>query len=151
MISLLITALALLIIAVKRAGAGLHQEALRTLIQAPLQFFTNTDIGIVTNLFSQDLNLIDTELPEATLNTIVCVSIPLNDTLKCPGDESSFVLTRVSQVFEAIGQAAVMLTSSLYLAISYPFLAALLYVVQKFYLRTSRQLRLLDLEAKSPL
>jgi hypothetical protein len=44
-----------------------------------------------------------------------------------------------------------MLTSSLYLAISYPPLAALLYVVQRFYLRTSRQLRLLDLEAKSPL
>lgn len=86
MISLLVTALALLIIAVKRAGAGLHQEALRTLIQAPLQFFTNTDTGIVTNLFSQDLNLIDTELPEATLNTIVCVSIPLSDTLKSPGE-----------------------------------------------------------------
>lgn len=44
-----------------------------------------------------------------------------------------------------------MLTSSLYLAISYPFLGVLLYFVQKFYLRTSRQLRLLDLEAKSPL
>ncbi|GKZ96816.1 hypothetical protein AnigIFM59636_011334 [Aspergillus niger] len=126
LISLSVVALALLVIAVKRAGASLHQEALRTLIQAPLRFFTNTDTGIVTNLFSQDLNLIDTELSEATLNTIVCV-------------------------FEAIGQAAVMLTSSLYLAISYPFLGVLLYVVQKFYLRTSRQLRLLDLEAKSPL
>lgn len=44
-----------------------------------------------------------------------------------------------------------MLTSSPWLAISYPFLGALLYVVQKFYLRTSRQLRLLDLEAKTPL
>lgn len=44
-----------------------------------------------------------------------------------------------------------MLTSSGFFAISYPFLAALLYIVQKFYLRTSRQLRLLDLEAKSPL
>jgi hypothetical protein len=42
-------------------------------------------------------------------------------------------------------------TSSPYLAISYPFLVILLYVVQKFYLRTARQLRLLDLEAKSPL
>ncbi|KAF5686479.1 multidrug resistance-associated 1, partial [Fusarium globosum] len=41
--------------------------------------------------------------------------------------------------------------SSAYLAISYPFLAVILYSVQKFYLRTSRQLRLLDLEAKSPL
>ncbi|GKZ25115.1 hypothetical protein AbraIFM66951_001571 [Aspergillus brasiliensis] len=126
LISLLVVGLALLVVAVKRAGASLHQEALQTLIQAPLRFFTNTDTGIVTNLFSQDLNLIDTELPEATLNTIVCV-------------------------FEAIGQAAVVLTSSLYLAISYPFLGVLLYVVQKFYLRTSRQLRLLDLEAKSPL
>lgn len=81
MISLFVTGFALLIIAVKRAGAGLHQEALRTLIQAPLQFFTNTDIGIVTNLFSQDLNLIDTELPEATLNTIACVSMPSDRTL----------------------------------------------------------------------
>ncbi|KAG9554448.1 putative ABC multidrug transporter, partial [Aureobasidium melanogenum] len=42
-------------------------------------------------------------------------------------------------------------TSSPYMAISYPFLAVLLYFVQKFYLRTARQLRLLDLEAKSPL
>ncbi|KGO73238.1 ABC transporter, integral membrane type 1 [Penicillium italicum] len=83
----------ILIVSVERAGASLHQEALRTLIQAPLSFFTNTDTGVVTNLFSQDLNLIDTELPNATMNTIFSM----------------------------------------------------------FYLRTSRQLRLLDLEAKSPL
>lgn len=44
-----------------------------------------------------------------------------------------------------------MLTSSAYLAISYPFIAVVLYAIQKFYLRTSRQLRLLDLETKSPL
>jgi hypothetical protein len=50
-----------------------------------------------------------------------------------------------------MGQAIVMLTASPYIAISYPFLVALLYVVQRFYLRTSRQLRFLELEAKSPL
>lgn len=44
-----------------------------------------------------------------------------------------------------------MLTTSPYMAISYPFLCILMYIVQRFYLRTSRQLRLLDLEAKSPL
>ena len=44
-----------------------------------------------------------------------------------------------------------MLTSSPYLGISYPILVALLYIVQRFYLRTSRQLRLLDLETQSPL
>lgn len=59
----------------ERAGASLHQDALQTLIQAPLSFFTNTDTGVVTNLFSQDLNLIDTELPSATLNTVYSVSL----------------------------------------------------------------------------
>ncbi|EAW21065.1 putative ABC transporter [Aspergillus fischeri NRRL 181] len=125
-ITLLLLGITLFIISVKKAGASLHQQALHTLICAPLSFFTNTDTGVVTNLFSQDLNLIDTELPEATLNTLFCV-------------------------FQSIGQAAVMLTSSVYLAISYPILGVLLYFVQKYYLRTSRQLRLLDLEAKSPL
>jgi ABC-type multidrug transport system fused ATPase/permease subunit len=125
-IALLLLGITLFIVSVKKAGANLHQQALRTLVRAPLSFFTNTDTGVVTNLFSQDLNLIDTELPEATLNTLFCV-------------------------FQSIGQAVVMLTSSIYLAISYPILGAMLYFVQKYYLRTSRQLRLLDLEAKSPL
>ncbi|KAJ5933154.1 hypothetical protein N7516_007643 [Penicillium verrucosum] len=126
LISLFLLGICILIVSVERAGASLHQDALHTLIQAPLSFFTNTDTGVVTNLFSQDLNLIDTELPSATLNTAY-------------------------SVFQSLGQAAVMLTSSVYLAISYPFLVGLLWVLQMFYLRTSRQLRLLDLEAKSPL
>ncbi|KAI8624704.1 putative ABC multidrug transporter [Xylariaceae sp. FL1651] len=125
-LSLLGLAICIFIISVRRAGANVHQDVLRTLIRAPLSFFTTTDTGVVTNLFSQDLNLIDTELPNALLSTLFCV-------------------------FQAIGQAAVMLTSSPYLAISYPFIGALLYFVQRFYLRTSRQLRLLDLESKSPL
>ncbi|KAJ0120451.1 hypothetical protein J7T55_015178 [Diaporthe amygdali] len=105
MISLLLLGIALFIVSVKRAGANLHQQALQTLIQAPLGFFTRTDTGVVTNLFSQDLNLIDTELPDSLLNTLF-------------------------SVFLAIGQAAVMLTSSGFFAISYPFLGALLYIVQ---------------------
>ncbi|KAI1010915.1 hypothetical protein LB504_002300 [Fusarium proliferatum] len=126
LISLLLLGITLFIVSIKRAGANLHHDTLTTLIQAPLSFFTHTDTGVITNLFSQDLNLIDTELPDALLNTLFCV-------------------------FQALGQAAVMPISSAYLAISYPFLAVILYSIQKFYLRTSRQLRLLDLEAKSPL
>ncbi|KAM7191633.1 putative ABC multidrug transporter [Naviculisporaceae sp. PSN 640] len=116
----------LFIVSVTRAGASLHHKALRTLMRAPLSFFAKTDAGIVTNLFSQDLNLIDTELPDALLNTLYAV-------------------------FTAFGQAIVLLTSSQYMAISYPFLIGLMWAVQRFYLRTSRQLRLLDLESKSPL
>jgi ATP-binding cassette, subfamily C (CFTR/MRP), member 1 len=41
--------------------------------------------------------------------------------------------------------------ASAYAAIAFPILLTALFFIQKFYLRTSRQLRLLDLEAKSPL
>lgn len=37
------------------------------------------------------------------------------------------------------------------MAICLPFLAVALYLIQRIYLQTSRQMRLLDLEAKSPL
>jgi len=40
---------------------------------------------------------------------------------------------------------------SVYAAIAFPVILLALYFIQKFYLRTSRQLRFLDLEAKSPL
>jgi len=40
---------------------------------------------------------------------------------------------------------------SIYAAVSFPVVLLALYTVQWFYLRTSRQLRLLDIEAKAPL
>jgi ABC-type multidrug transport system fused ATPase/permease subunit len=126
LLSLMALGICLWVVALVRAGSKLHQDILTTLVHAPLRFFTMTDTGIVTNLFSQDLNLVDTELPQALLSTLYCV-------------------------FQALGQAAVMLTSSAYLGIAYPFLVIILTVMGRFYLRTSRQLRLLDLEAKTPL
>jgi ATP-binding cassette subfamily C (CFTR/MRP) protein 1 len=109
-----------------QSGTTLHHRALRTVISAPLQFFAKTDSGVVTNLFSQDMTLIDTELPGSLLNMTLLI-------------------------FMCISMAAVVATSSPYIAISYPVLIAGLWAIQKFYLRTSRQLRLLDLEVKSPL
>ncbi|KAJ6439743.1 protein related to tpa inducible protein [Purpureocillium lavendulum] len=108
------------------AGTELHRRALGTVVAAPLRFFTTTDSGVVTNLFSQDLTLIDGDLPTAFTN----VTLDLAD---------------------MVGMACVIAAASPYLAIGYPALFGILYVIQKFYLRTSRQLRLLDLEAKSPL
>ncbi|KAK7423072.1 hypothetical protein QQZ08_009239 [Neonectria magnoliae] len=108
------------------AGIKLHQELLEAVVNAPLTFFTTTDLGIVVNLFSQDMTLIDGDLPLALLNTVM-------------------------NGFDVIAMAMIMAVSSPYAAISYPVLLLVLYAVQRFYLRTSRQLRLLDLEAKSPL
>ncbi|CAG1968219.1 unnamed protein product [Fusarium graminearum] len=108
------------------AGTELHQRAILTVISAPLRFFTTTDTGVVTNLFSQDMTILDSELPLALCNFTLDISI-------------------------TIGSAFVVASASPYLAVGYPFLAGILYFIQMFYLRTSRQLRLLDLEAKSPL
>jgi ABC-type multidrug transport system fused ATPase/permease subunit len=111
---------------VRISGAALHQSALRTVVRAPLRFLTTTDVGVITNLFSQDMTLIDNELPMAVTNLAL-------------------------DVFNALGMAAVIATSSPYIVALYPFIVVILYLVQKMYLRTARQLRLLDLEAKSPL
>jgi len=73
--SLLSLGLLIFIASIKRVGANLHKDALRTLVKAPLSFFTSTDTGVVTNLFSQDLNLVDTELPNALLNFLYAVSV----------------------------------------------------------------------------
>lgn len=108
------------------SGAALHKEVLSTVINAPLKFFTTSDTGVVVNLFSQDMTLIDGQLPQALINLIL-------------------------SLFEVLGMAAVIATSSPWVAITYPVLMFVLFVLQKFYLRTSRQIRLLDLEAKSPL
>lgn len=41
--------------------------------------------------------------------------------------------------------------SSKYAAVSFPIIFVALYFIQKYYLRTSRQIRFMDLEAKAPL
>lgn len=56
-----------------------------------------------------------------------------------------------TELIGAISQIILTCVASGYLGIIVPVLLVVLYCVQKFYLRTSRQMRLLDLEAKSPL
>lgn len=107
-------------------GRELHRRALWTVMHAPLRLFTDTDTGTITNLFSQDTTIIDSQL-------------------------SMYLLNFAFNVAATIGSGIVIALASPYLAISYPVLVAIGYCVQLFYLRTSRQLRLLDLEAKSPL
>ncbi|KAM0811819.1 hypothetical protein AB5N19_12175 [Seiridium cardinale] len=126
LISLVGICSSMLIVGISKAGANLHIKALTTLLRAPLQFLTTTDQGQIVNLFSQDINLIDTELPISVLNVTWAG-------------------------FTLLGQAAVLTTTSPYMAASYPFLLVTIWALQKVYLRTSRQMRLLDLETKSPL
>ena len=114
------------IILVKRTGKAFHLQALRTLMSAPLHLFSKFPPGVFLSRFAQDLNIVDTELELHFADLGFCVAI-------------------------SIGMAVIIATASPYVAVLYPVLVMALYLLQHFYLRTSRQLRFLDLETKSPL
>ena len=76
--------------------------------------------------FSQDLNVIDNDLAYALID---------------------LALSSVTAIMSAI----LMCLSASYFLATMPAALVSLWILQKFYLRTSRQIRLLDLEAKSPL
>ena len=124
--SLIVSCWDLIITMVPQSGESFHWKLLKTVLAAPMSFFSTTDTGVTLNRFSQDLQLIDMDLPVAALNFF-----------------TAFVL--------CLAQIILIGVSSVYAAISFPIWFVALYFIQKFYLRTSRQLRFLDLEAKSPL
>lgn len=126
MIFLIISCWQLIITMVPRSGVAFHKRLLDTVLGSPMSFFATTDTGVTLNRFSQDLQLIDMELPVSALNTF-----------------ATFVL--------CIGQMVLIAVATPFAAISFPVIGASVFIIQKFYLRTSRQLRFLDLEAKSPL
>ncbi|KAF1843510.1 ABC transporter-like protein [Cucurbitaria berberidis CBS 394.84] len=116
----------LLLFMVPRASFNIHQRLSDVTLGSPLSIFSRTDIGVTINRFSQDLGLIDSELPIALLNTC----IPLGS---------------------CVVQMVVISVSARYIAATMPFCIVVFYFVQRFYLNTARQLRLLDIEAKAPL
>ncbi|KAF7512373.1 hypothetical protein GJ744_001941 [Endocarpon pusillum] len=109
-----------------KASTAFHRAILDTSVNARQSFFSETDVGETVNRFSQDLQLIDMELPLALFNTSI-------EFLSC------------------IAQLIMIMASAKFIAAALPAVLVAFWLVQKFYLRTGRQLRLLDIEAKGPL
>ncbi|TGO56427.1 hypothetical protein BOTNAR_0223g00070 [Botryotinia narcissicola] len=116
----------LMLIMIPTSGVGLHGKLLRSVLNAPFIFINTIDSGSLINRFNQDLMLVDTQLPFQLLNT-------------------------VSGLFAAILQAILITVSAVYIVAILPVLVAVLFLVHYFYLRTSKQLRQLDLESKTGL
>ncbi|KAL3290877.1 ABC multidrug transporter [Colletotrichum asianum] len=114
------------VIVIPHSATRLHWQLLDSVLKAPLWFFTIVDSGVTLNRFSQDMTLVDQTLPTAFFEVVI-------DTLV------------------AIASAALIASGAQYFAAIIPFCALPLYFLQKFYLKTSRQMRHLDLESKSPL
>ncbi|KAI1333960.1 P-loop containing nucleoside triphosphate hydrolase protein [Xylariaceae sp. FL0016] len=122
------TAAGLFFIMVIAEGAAdrCYTALLDTVLCAPMSFFDSTASGNTINRFSQDMQLIDTELPYNLMGA-------------------------VTQFLVAIGQCGIIIYGSPYSGLAIPVVALAVFWLQRAYLPTSRQLRLLEIEAKAPL
>lgn len=112
--------------AVPKSAIQLHRQLLDVVMDMPWVQLVQIEIGSLINRFSQDMSLVDMQLP-------VAFGITLQTLLTC------------------IAQGAMIATGSGYMSAVIPICLAVLYAIQLFYLRTSRQIRLLGLESKAPL
>ncbi|KAI1090683.1 ABC transporter [Rostrohypoxylon terebratum] len=106
------------------SGLILHRKLLHTVTCAPLLYFSLTDNGSILNRFSQDLQLVDKQLVAAL--------------------SSMFI-----QACKLLVQVILLFVSQKLLTFTLPICLVFVYAIQKVYLRTSRQLRLLELESRS--
>ncbi|CAG8909081.1 unnamed protein product [Penicillium egyptiacum] len=109
-----------------KSAIRLHWLLLDTTIRAPLSFFAATDNGVTLNRFSQDMILVDLALPIALMSS-------------------------AESFFGCIATVGLIAMGSPFMATTIPLTLIVLYFLQKIYLKTSRQLRYLDLESRSPL
>ncbi|KAK4233232.1 P-loop containing nucleoside triphosphate hydrolase protein [Achaetomium macrosporum] len=106
------------------SGLMTHMRLLITVSNAPLSFFSNNDTGSLLNRFTQDLQLVDKQLPSALANL-------------------------GNQIFKLLFQVVLLCIAQKQLALSLPACAGVVYIIQKIYLKTSRQLRFLELESRA--
>ncbi|KAK1445544.1 ABC transporter [Colletotrichum melonis] len=111
---------------VPNTALGLHNDLLQTVFAASFRFLSKTNSGELLNRFSEDMQLVDMDLPAIMVN---------------------YTSTAIS----VLAKVVILAVFSQYLGITLPFLAIVLYFLQRFYLQTSRQIRLLGIETNAPL
>uniref|UniRef100_A0A093UYQ7 ATP-binding cassette sub-family C member 9 n=1 Tax=Talaromyces marneffei PM1 TaxID=1077442 RepID=A0A093UYQ7_TALMA len=116
----------LLLQIVPSSGVGLHLQLLKTVLNATFRFVSSTDSGDLLNRFNQDLMMIDMSLPLNLFNTI-------------------------AELLTCVIQVVLVAVAAVYALAVLPALTTALYLIQHFYLRTSKQLRQHELQSKASL
>ncbi|KAJ6781136.1 hypothetical protein PWT90_04855 [Aphanocladium album] len=111
---------------VPKSSEGLHFTLAETTLFATTQYLGHTDSGELLNRFSQDMSLTSQQLP-------------------------LYFIHFLHIMFAMLIDIGVIAAGSKYLSPIVILILAALYGVQYFYLRTPRQLRLLELESSSAL
>lgn len=109
-----------------RAARDLHNKLLHNTMRLPMSFFDTTPLGRILNRFSKDVDVIDNVLPMSMRFWIM-------------------------MFFNAVGViVTISYSTPIFLAAVVP-LGIIYYIVQKFYVATSRQLKRIESVTRSPI
>uniref|UniRef100_T1JBI7 ABC-type glutathione-S-conjugate transporter n=1 Tax=Strigamia maritima TaxID=126957 RepID=T1JBI7_STRMM len=109
-----------------KASKAVHGTMLSNVLRCPMSFFDTTPLGRILNRFSKDIDIVDTTIP--------MILRPLIGTFL--------------QVISTI--VIISISTPIFLIIAIP-ISILFYVVQRFYIFTSRQLKRLESITRSPI
>ncbi|KAJ5756916.1 ABC transporter integral membrane type 1 [Penicillium nucicola] len=128
---------------VGNTSLALHSDLLQSVLRARFSFFQKSDSGSIMNRFSEDMQLIDFLLPITALNFVEGKLLSL---MHVQGP-----LTNINRPALSLGVVSMVILCVVgkYITIALPFVLIAIWVLQLGYLRTSRQVRLLDIEAKA--
>ncbi|XP_038067008.1 ATP-binding cassette sub-family C member 9-like [Patiria miniata] len=116
---------AIIVYGVLRAARMFHEGMLRNIIKVPLRFFDTTPIGRVLNRFSSDTSLVDMRMTQ-TINMLM----------------SSFLNVLSAVIVNTI-------VMPIFIAFFIP-VGIVYYILQRYFLASSRELQRLDSISKSP-
>ncbi|XP_069135571.1 multidrug resistance-associated protein 1-like isoform X2 [Argopecten irradians] len=114
------------------AAGKLHQKMLLTIMRCPMTFFDTTPIGRIINRFSSDVDIMDNNLP------ITCRI------------SNTFFLISLNTFFLSLSTVIVVSVNTPQFLIIIVPVAVLYFIILKFYIPTSRQLKRLESMTRSP-
>ncbi|XP_064621093.1 multidrug resistance-associated protein 1-like [Lineus longissimus] len=109
-----------------RATKDLHSRMLTSIMHSPMEFFDTTPLGRIFNRMSKDVDILDTNIPM---------------TLRLWVGTSAFVVTTLIMIT---------ISTPWFLVALVPLLG-IYYLVQSFYINTSRQLKRIESITRSPI
>ncbi|KAI0187341.1 putative ATP-binding cassette transporter [Xylaria flabelliformis] len=116
----------LVLAVIPKSGMELHRKLLKTVMDATFVAISAIDTGDLINRFNQDLLLVDIRLPFDLLNTVL-------------------------GILDIAAQTILIAIAAIYVLAALPVVVMALFLVQHVYLRTSKQLRQMDLQSKAGL
>ncbi|KAL7026259.1 hypothetical protein ACKWTF_013819 [Chironomus riparius] len=109
-----------------RAARNLHNRLLANILRLPMAFFDTTPLGRIVNRFSRDTDMIDSYIP-------------------------AMMFSFCNMFFSVAGTIALITYATPWFATVIIPLALIYYFIQKFYIKTSRQIKRIESVTRSPI